>query len=166
MAFIQTTGYDIRATGTTVNIPDDDIARCMYYLSCVCNVIKCDEDEIKRYCDYRNYWRLSDEEDRLVFVLCARLEPELFDDKCMFQSDAMCGNSANEFYEIGQVRNRVLAVQSIVIAGRTREVNKIMTYKRSWMQKYYYEPMLRLARRFSQPQRHTVAIDASDCIIA
>jgi hypothetical protein len=31
-----------------------------------------------------------------------------------------------------------LAVQSIAIAGQTRQVKKIMTYKTAWMQKYYY----------------------------
>ncbi|CAF1256340.1 unnamed protein product [Didymodactylos carnosus] len=166
MAFMQTTGYDIKATGLTVNVPNNDVARCMYYLSCVCNIIECDDDDIKRYCNYQNYWKLSDEEDKLVFVLCARLKPSLFDDKCMFQSDALCGDSANEFYEIGQVRNQVFAVSSVLIAGRTRRVNKIMTYKLSWMKKNYYDPMMRLANRFNPPSRVTVTYRDSDCIIA
>ncbi|CAF1336085.1 unnamed protein product [Didymodactylos carnosus] len=84
----------------------------------------------------------------------------------MFQSDALCGDSANEFYEIGQVRNQVFAVSSVLIAGRTRRVNKIMTYKLSWMKKNYYDPMMRLANRFNPPSRVTVTYRDSDCIIA
>ncbi len=66
----------------------------------------------------------------------------------------------NEFYEISQVSNRLVAVQSIVIAGRTRRVNKIMTYKMYWMQFYYLEPMRRQAQRFSQKKR------SSRCVIS
>ncbi|CAF1496195.1 unnamed protein product, partial [Didymodactylos carnosus] len=131
MAYVQRNEYDIKKTGRSVTVADNDVAK---------------------------FTSLSEQEQRLVFVLCGTLSPDLFDDKCIFQSDALCGDTANEFYEIGQVKSQLLAVQSIVIAGRTRQVNKIMTYKPIWMKNYYIDPMLRLARRFSPAQRQQAAV--------
>ena len=89
-----------------------------------------------------------------------------FEDKVFFESDAMCGNSGNEFYKIGQVQNRLLVVESLMIAGRTRRVTKIMTYKRHWMVNNYFAPMNQLANRFN-PQRQLVqALQDSDCVIS
>jgi hypothetical protein len=69
-------------------------------------------------------------------------------------------DSANEFYEISQVSSQLVAARSIVLAGRTHRVNKIMTYKMSWMLKNYSEPIRRQAQRFSKKNR------SSRCIIS
>jgi hypothetical protein len=81
----------------------------------------------------------------------------------------MCGSwSSNEFYEVSQVRHQLMAVYSILIAGQRREVKKIMTYKQSWMQSNYYEPMERLEYAFNlQRRRHLAEQVLSDaCIIS
>jgi hypothetical protein len=94
------------------------------------------------------------------------LSPDEFEDKVFFESDALCGNSGNEFYNIGQVQNRLLIVQSLMVAGRTRKVKSIMTYKRHWMVNNYFAPMNRLADRFN-PQRQLVrALQEADCVIS
>ncbi|CAF1129355.1 unnamed protein product [Didymodactylos carnosus] len=67
---------------------------------------------------------LSAAEDRMVLYLCYTLSPDVFEDKVFFQSDALCGNSGNRIYEIGQVQHTLVAAQSIVGAGRTRRVKK------------------------------------------
>jgi hypothetical protein len=83
-----------------------------------------------------------------LILLCYTFSPNVFENKVFFESDAFCGNSPNKFYQINQTSNKLLAVSSIVIAGQTRQVKQIMTYKMSWMKSYYIEPMLRLAQRF------------------
>ncbi|CAF1014583.1 unnamed protein product [Didymodactylos carnosus] len=152
---------DVRRYGTTVNVPNNDVAKCMYYLNCVCNVIEYDDDNIQRYKNYENWRNLSDYEDYLVFILCLTLSPDEFEDRVFFQDDDLCGDSANQFYEIGQVRHHLVAAQSIVIAGQTRHVNRIMAYKQSWMNNNYTQPMLNLARRFSPQQQQSL-----QCVIS
>lgn len=151
----------IKKTGESTTVPDNDIARLMYYLKCVCTTIDCNnEPEIRRFTNYSNWSSLSIDEQKQLVILCYTLSPDVFDDKVFFQSDVLCGNSGNEFYEISQVRNQILAAQSIVIAGQTRRVNKTMTYKMSWMRRNYLEPMQRQAQRLGTKKK------SSSCVIS
>ena len=144
MAFIRRNQINVREKGFAVSVPDNDVARLMYYFHCVCSAIEYTDSDMQRYRDYQNWRSLSYIEIRLLVVLCRTLNPGVFNNKVFFQSDALCGNSSNKFYEISQISNQVLAVRSIVIAGRTRRVNSIMTYKMSWMYNNYFGPMQRL----------------------
>jgi hypothetical protein len=83
----------------------------------------------------------------------------MFEGKVFFQNDALCMDCSNEFYEISQISNQLVAAQSIIIAGRTRRVNNIMAYKMSWMRNNYLEPMRRQAQRFGKKK------PTSNCII-
>ncbi len=149
MAFIQRNQFGFKDVGHKVTVPNNDVAKLMYYFSCVCSAIECDmTPQMRRLANYSNYANISIQEVRQLLALCYTFSPDVFDDKVFFQSDALCGNSSNKFYEISQVSNQLLAVSSIIIAGQTRRVNQIMTYKMSWMEKNYVEPMLRLVRRF------------------
>lgn len=154
MAAFGTTEFDFKAFGRTVTIPNADIAKIMYYLDCVCTVIDYNDANIQRYRNYSNWANMSDEEDRLIFVLALALSPDELEDKVFFNSPQLCPDATNEFYEIGQVRKQLVIVQSIIIGGQQRRVKKIMAYKQSWMQNNYYQPMRSLAFRFSpQGQR-------------
>lgn len=140
----------MRNVGHEVNVPNNDVARLMYYFSCVCSAIECDmTPQMRRLTNYQNWRSLSVPDVQQLIALCYIFSPDVFNNRVFFNSPALCGNSSNKFYEISQVSNRLLAVSSILIAGQTRRVNSIMTYKMSWMTKYYAEPMLRLARFFS-----------------
>jgi hypothetical protein len=128
-------------------------------LKCICSTIECnDEPEVQRFTNYNNYYSLSTEEEQELFVLCYTFSPDVFDDQVLFQSDALCMDDGNQFYEISQVSTHLMAASSIVIAGRTRRVNKIMTYKMSWMQTYYLEPMRRQAQRFNKKKHSRCVI--------
>ena len=149
MTFLQRNRFGLKHVGQTANVPNNDVAKLMYYFSCVCSAVECDTTpQMRRLANYSNYMHMSINDIRLLIVLCYRFSPDVFEDKVFFQSDALCGNSSNKFYEISQVSHNVLAVSSIVIAGQTQRVKQIMTYKRSWMVNNYMEPMLRLAQRF------------------
>ncbi len=147
----------IKRTTTPTTVPNNDTARLMYYLSCVCNAIESDQNEdIRRFTDYHNWARLSIEERKLLLVICYTFSPDVFDGKVFFHSEELCVEFSNEFYTINEVRHRLVAAESILIAGRTHQVTKIMTYNMSWMRSYYLEPMQRLARTIagqsSRPQ--------------
>ncbi|CAF5086121.1 unnamed protein product, partial [Rotaria sp. Silwood1] len=116
MAYLQHNQYGFKDTSVNVNVPNNDVARLMYYLNCVCSAIQYNDSDLSRFRNYRNWASLSSEDIRLLLVLCLTLRPDLLDDKVFFHSDALCGDSSNKFFEISQVRNQLLAVQSIVIA--------------------------------------------------
>jgi len=151
----------VKRTSSSATVPDNDIAKLMYYLRSVCTTIDCNNDsEIQRFTNYWNWRSLSVDEQRQLVVLCYTFSPDVFEGRVFFQKDALCIEYSNEFYEISQVSNQLIAARSIVVAGRIRRVNKIMTYKMSWMQSYYLEPMRRQAERFSRSNR------SSSCVIS
>lgn len=149
MAFFQRNRYGLKQTSTSAEVPDNDIARLMYYFNCVCSAIQYNDNDVNRYRNYRNWSSLSYGERRTLLILCLAFSPDEFDNKVFFHSDNLCGNSGNKFYELSEISNRVLAVQSIIIAGQTHRVARIMTYKMSWMQNNYYGPILRLAPQYN-----------------
>ncbi|CAF3657437.1 unnamed protein product [Rotaria sp. Silwood1] len=166
MALLQRNEFGIKNIGQSTTVPDNDVAKLMYYLNCVCFSIDCNDDpNIRRLTNYSNWSSLSVDEQKQLLVLCYAFSPDVFDNKVFFQSDALCQNSSNKFYEISQVRHQVLAVSSIIVAGRARQVNKIMTYKMSWMRLYYIEPMQGLARRLSGQEKQRQR-QSSACIIS
>ena len=149
MAFFQRNRFGLKDVGHTANVSSNDVAKLMYYFSCVCTAVECDmTPQMRRLANHKNFMHMSINDIRLLIVLCYRFSPDMFEDKVFFQSDTLCGDYSNKFYEISQVSHNLLAVSSIVIAGQTQRVKQIMTYKRSWMVDYYMEPMLRLAQRF------------------
>ncbi|CAF1043978.1 unnamed protein product [Rotaria sp. Silwood1] len=149
--------FGLRPTSSRATVPDNDLARLMYYLNCVFSAIEYKDQDVRRYRDYYNWSLLSDAEQRMVLVLALALSPDEFDGKVFFHSDELCGDSGNKFYELSQIRHQFLAVQSIVVAGQTRHVKKIMTYKMSWIQNNYVEPVKRLAYYFNQQRERQIA---------
>ncbi|CAF1400289.1 unnamed protein product [Rotaria sp. Silwood1] len=167
MAAFGSTEFEFQRFGRTVQVPDADIAKVMYYLDCVCTVIEYNDNNIRRYRNYSNWRNMSDEEDRFIFLLALALSPDELEDKVFFNAPALCPDSSNQFYEIGQVRRQIMVVQSIIIGGQSRQVKKIMAYKQVWMRANYYEPMQRLAFRFSPAgQRQEALMRSAACTIS
>lgn len=135
----------------------------MYYLNCVCTVVDYNDNDISRYRNYSNWMNMSDFEDRLIFILALTLSPDELEDRVFFESPALCPDCINTFYEINQISNRLVLTDSILIGGRSCEVKKIMAYKSIWMQKYYFEPMMRLQFRFNQNYQTE---SSSACVIS
>jgi hypothetical protein len=77
---------EIKRTGQRATVPDNDIAKLMYYLKCVCTTIDCNNDpEIQRFTNYSNWHRLSVDEQRQLLVLCYTFSPDVFDGKVSFR---------------------------------------------------------------------------------
>ncbi|KAK3087999.1 hypothetical protein FSP39_013274 [Pinctada imbricata] len=156
MAFaLGNTRLNVKKTGVTTSVPNNPKAKLMYYLSCICTALELDTSdsrEIRKLRDYKNYWALSDDEVTQLLLLCVAISPDKLMNKVLFQSDAMCGDSTNEFYEITAVQNRMVVARSIVIGGQTKRVNKIMTFKMVWLRNNYLEPMQELAGELQRRQ--------------
>lgn len=148
MAYLERQQTQIRDTTKVANVPNDDIAKLMYYLNCVCYCIDYNDNDIKRYTNYSRWASLSDEEDQLVFLLALTLHPNLLIGKVFFQNDALSRDMQGRFYEIGQVSHQLVVVPSLVVAGRTCQVHRILAFKQSWLTEHYIDPINRLKQRF------------------
>ena len=166
----------VKATGTTVQVPANPRAKLMYYLSCVCNALQLDTSDtrnIARLKDYQNYAFLTEDEKKQLLVFCAILSPDVLLNKVFFQNDQMCGDSSNEFYDIGTVASHLVVSSSIVIGGQKKSIRKIMTFKMSWLQNNYLQPMQALARELDDAEnsRRRRALEAqrrndNSCVIS
>ncbi|CAF1227084.1 unnamed protein product [Didymodactylos carnosus] len=144
MARFEYGNYDLRQTSNFVNVPDHPVAKCMYYLDVVLDLVEYEESNLNKLRDYSNYDDLSAQEIRLLYVLCAALSPDELINKCMFQNDTLCGNSTNRIYELGHTQNHLVVANSILIAGRNRRVKCFMTFKQIWLLRNYIQPMLEM----------------------
>lgn len=141
---------EIKGLTVSTTIPDNDVAKLMYYLSCVCTTIICDDDDenTRRLTNYTNWEELSIEDQKLLINLCYTFSPDVIEDKVFFHNRELCTQFDNQFYEIHSVHHQQLvAAESIDIADRTYPVAKIMAYKMDWMQKNYLQPLQRLAKQ-------------------
>ena len=111
--------YSIIPIGERTTVPDDDVARLMYYLSCVDAVIN--YQVIDKLSDFRNYKRLRVEDMSALFKLVLLFNPEIFLDANIFilQIAPLPNGSYNQFYEITNERIGIHINNQILIGGRT-----------------------------------------------
>lgn len=66
-ALLGKTEISIKATGQKCTVPDNPIAKLMYYFNCVCSCIEFDNNPtIRCLRDYENYASLSSDEEAQV----------------------------------------------------------------------------------------------------
>ena len=130
----------VEAIGQKVTIPNDDVAKLMYYLSCVYTVIN--YNEIDRLTDYENYDLLSVDGMAELFKLVLLFNPKIFIDAGIFILDPVLvpDDSDNEFYQITDERIGIHVNSEIVIGGRTVKVLKVMACNLDWLNTFYFEP--------------------------
>ena len=162
------TEIGIKKTGSSCTVPNSPVAKMSYYFNCVCGCVEADEDyEIRRLKNYQNYTSLSDEEEAKLFVLCLALSPDKLIGAVFIPSEDI--DSSNEFFELSAVSTRMVVTDSLMVGGQRKRVQKIMMFKKSWLETYYLEPMKEYAERGSRrraiqappPRRQS----SNDCII-
>lgn len=132
--------YGIRATGTTATIPDNPMARLMYYLKSVDILV--DFGIPDDLCDYRNYYNLSFDEENQVLMLATILTPDLFVKKgVMINEPRLCPDANNEFYEISDVQHAIAVTEEFTIAGKQVHTLRIMAFKMAWIENNYINPI-------------------------
>lgn len=88
----------VRAFGTLTNVPNNAIARLMYYLDCVATFIEYNDRTLT---DYQNFDELSGEELVAVYQLAKLLNPSLFINSGIFiVNQNLLSDVNNQFYEI------------------------------------------------------------------
>lgn len=140
--------------GERTTVPDDDVARLMYYLHCVDTVIN--YQGIDKLSDFKNYRRLTVEDMTVLFKLVLLFNPEIFLDAGIFilQIDPLPNGLDNQFYEITNERIGIHINNQIVLGGRTVRVMKVMVCNPAWLIRNYYRPwknIYEIAKNYRPP---------------
>ena len=151
----------IRPFGQKTDVPKDDVAKLMYYLSCVDAVIN--YNEIDRLTDFGNYDLLSVEDLTELFQLVLLFNPEIFVKAGIFILDEslLPVGMGNQFYEITDERIGLHVDDEILIGGRTVKVLKVMACSENWLKRNYFNPWKNILESTQQYQRGGYDDDSS-----
>lgn len=143
----------VQAYGEFTTIPDNYIAKLMYYLHCVSEVIQYDDIT---FTDYQNYHLLTVDELVGVYTLSMLLNPQLFIDAKIFIVDPelLFDNSGNQFYKITDETIGVHVNEEIMIGGKTIKVLNVMACNQNWLLKYYYTPLNAINRMILEKKKN------------
>ena len=132
---------DIKPTGSLVDIPENKLAKLMYYLDCVLSVIQYAQDT--KYTDFRNYHLLTKEDEEVVKNLVILFNPKVMLELKLFiiAPNLIPYGQTNKFYEITDKRLGLHASNNVIISGKSIKVLQIMACKEVWINKYFTEPM-------------------------
>ena len=143
----------IKAIGQRTSVPDNDLARLMYYLSCVDTVIQ--YHEIDRLTDYQNYDSLDVEDITVLLELVILFNPKFLVDKGIFILDEslLPNDLDNQFYQITDERIGIHINNEIMVSGRTVKVLKVMACDEEWIFRNYINPLKRAFNKESGYER-------------
>lgn len=131
---------EVKLNTVAVTISSNPLARCMYYLNCVMQVVEINDSEIRRYTDFQKYYNLNEREKDLVLRLCEEFDPATLMRIGIFcKVDSLPRNFSNEFIKITHTNTTLIANQTLSIGGHQVRAKQIMFCKQSWLNQYYYE---------------------------
>ena len=131
----------IERTTVATKVPNNDLAKLMYYLSCVFIVIKYEQNN--KLSDYQNFTNLNEQEKKLVYNLSILFDPKIFISAGIFivKSELLPPSRANDFFKITDERIGVHVSNNIIIGGKAVQVLNIMVCKSVWLDRNYYSPL-------------------------
>jgi hypothetical protein len=157
----QRTELTIKETGVTVTVPQNATAKLLYYLSCINTIIKLIElniDEVdysfvSLVNDYENCQATSvtNQDKQKVLRIARAFSPNILEGKIFFKIANL--DSGNQFFEINSSEITVAATDEVFIGGAKKKIQKIMMYKDSWLQTYYFNAIRDLDRELGQLTR-------------
>jgi len=148
MATASTLSFNVTDNSVSVFVPDDDVARLMYYLNCVTLGVGLGilQDDLVQY---ENYHQLSPARLAVVFKTAIELSPAELIGQLIFRDDegeVITGSTGNAFISISAACSVVSLNTDIIVAGKVQTVSNVMFFKSSWLKCYYTDPMERIAR--------------------
>ena len=148
----------VYAFGERTSVPNDNVAKLMYYLSCVDIVIN--YNEIDRLTDYQNYDLLTKDDMVELFKLVLLFNPKIFIDAGIFIIDEslLPYDLDNQFYKITDERIGIYVNDEIMIGGRNVKVLKVMVCNEDWLERNYYRPWKNLFELYDQYKRSQTRI--------
>lgn len=162
----------VKRTGKKCNVPHNNIARLMYYLSCVGSCMQVEGNFFPpRLRQYDEYYSLSDDEKKAV-VACAILFNPVVTEELRHVIVAVdnAGQFSNDFLEFSQTADlRAMNInpqRAVVIQGKHVQVLKIMIYQMSWLKNNLLNPLeAEMWRVRSRPSPPSVSYRASSPLV-
>ena len=141
-------GYNsllIERTGHKADVPDNKIAKLMYYLKCIRSLLPgfFDEEKYKNCFDYHKYDSISFTERHDIIDLALLFNPQILIKKQIIivtDNEKLLNGMNNEFYKITDKRIGLHVNSEIFIGGKTINVMKVMVCKEYWLNKNYFQP--------------------------
>ena len=159
-ALLGKTEIRVQDTTQSTTVPDNPIAKLMYYFHCICSCVDADDtDSIRRLRDYKNYWRLTSDEKSKLLALVLALSPDKLMGQIIFPTDD-CGDGSNRFLKLSAVSTKLAVSESILIGGQRRKVQTIMMFKKCWIENNYIDPLRTIVGSKPPPKND------SSCIIS
>lgn len=130
--------------GDTAIIPNNHIAKLMYYLHCVKNCV--DVDITSRLVDYKNYRLLSEIERRDVVIHAHRFRPGVLRKVIFFEVEEdnyLLPNATNNFLAFNDpvvIGSFNLTSNLILVDGQQFIIKQVMVFKYSWLHDYFIVP--------------------------
>ena len=135
---------EIKLVERNLAIPDNRIAKLMYYLDCLVNIIDLDDGtvDLDRLTDYEHYYNLTEEEQKIVAGLCIVSNPEALEQFSLLlvKPELLPNGSGNEFFDIKDPRLGVEVPEAVTFAETPVKVLKVMVCTEEWIDKYYTQP--------------------------
>ena len=135
---------EIKLVERNLAIPDNNIAKLMYYLDCLVNIIDLDDGTVNldRLTDYEHYYNLTEEEQKTVAGLCIVSNPEALEQFSLLlvKPELLPNGSGNEFFDIKDPRLGVEVPEAVTFAETPVKVLKVMVCTEEWIDKYYTQP--------------------------
>ena len=132
--------FRIRDTSVNVNIPPNDLAKLMYYLSCVNSVIRV--ADLSPYINYNVYYLMLGQINTIINLAKIYSPDKMISCKAFIQDDSL--GDQNKFFQITDETYGVHANEEFFIGGKTVRISQIMVYRNDWILKNYYLPLRRL----------------------
>ena len=149
-ARMQRLQVQVKDTSRSVTVPNDPIAKLMYYFDCVCSCVEPDDSEtVRRFRDYSNYDRLTSDEKAQLLALCLTLSPDKMIGT-IFHPSNDCERD-NAFLELSAVKTDMVVTNSLVVGGQRKNIQSIMLFKKVWMENNYIEPLRSITRSGRRP---------------
>lgn len=145
----------LKATGTSVTVPNHDVCRLSYYLKC--GTVSCGLDIIvDELLDFKNAHKLPRARQDAIFRLAYNdFDLETLANVTIFlddEHDMLPKNTSNEFYEVSKVSNILAVQEDAIIGGKQTQVRKIMVCDTDWLETYYLKPLQNNPSRIRTPE--------------
>lgn len=150
MIGFQQNKYGAENIGKTVTVPNDCVARLMYYLDCFETVTEFGIPYALR--DYSNYRSLDTDDKRNLLQICETLTIRVLQEAKLFimVAENQLKDTSNEFYKLTKETQTVGLTREIMIAGKRVRAVKIMFFTRQWAERNYLTPMRELENQLTR----------------
>jgi hypothetical protein len=129
----------LKGMGEVATIPNNDIAKLMFYFSCIEQCSTLTFGKFSKYSDYRDIVY----EDLLEMVELANLftPRKLYEINAFMLAGDETIEAANEFFAFDKDEFKGTIDENISIGKYKGKLNLIMVYKSIWAETFYYAPL-------------------------